>query len=173
MERHTQILQSKLILYPGGTPHWLMQLLDSSTVFHFLGLWLICHLIALHWRGCHYILCHRPFIATGSQRRETLRAAESISRLCRRRPYLCPGDSPRAAGEDKVRERTDHWCQHGKHIVRPPAWLFSLSQNWDALHKLQPRQRAGHVQTHNSPSAKTSVPRFMCDQFNSENQATQ
>lgn len=78
------------------------------------------------------ISCRRPFIPAGSQRRETPHSAESGSGLCRRRSYLRSGDRPGAAGEDKVRERTGHRCQHGKYIVGPPAQQ-SVSGGGDSL----------------------------------------
>lgn len=70
--------------------------------------------------SCH-VLCLRPFVKTGPQRREALPSSEPAGGLRRRRPHLRSRDRPSAAGEGEVWQRTSHWCQHGERPQVQPA----------------------------------------------------
>lgn len=69
----------------------------------------------------------RSFVPARPQWGETLRPTEPGGRLRRWRPYLCSRDSARAAGEDKIRERTGHRRQHGKRFIRTSVAFATLS----------------------------------------------
>lgn len=58
-------------------------------------------------RSC-YVLCLRPFVATGPQRREAMRSSEPAGGLRGRRPHLRSGDRPGSAGKNEVGQRTSH-----------------------------------------------------------------
>lgn len=69
----------------------------------------------------------RSFVPARPQWGETLRPTESGGRLRRWRSHLCSRDSARAAGEDKIGERTGHRRQHGKRFIRTSVAFASLS----------------------------------------------